>query len=57
MSSDTERLDFLQSGKWTRWVGYNSKEGGWCVWPVFQDGDLRENIDLAMEVRERQENR
>ncbi len=47
MPSDTERLDFLQRGKWTRWVGCNTRNGH-EVMPVFAGGDLRKWIDHFM---------
>jgi hypothetical protein len=48
MPTDTERLDFLQKQGYTRWVGYGVWENN-TTWPVFPGGDLRKEIDIAME--------
>jgi hypothetical protein len=62
--TDTERLDFLQRQRITRWVGYS----GWQPWtdwngnpsrietramaPVFPGDDLRKAIDREMDAAE-----
>lgn len=50
--TDTERLDFLQAQRFTKWVGYDMGALGACVWPVFGHTDLRAAMDAAM-VRRR----
>lgn len=45
--TDKQRIDFLARQKFTRWVGYDT-ENGYCVWPVFENGDLRAEIDWAI---------
>jgi len=52
MASDTERLDFLSRQNITNWVGY-SYGNGRCYWPVFRGRDLRDEIDRAMQAKQR----
>lgn len=47
--TDKQRLDFLQAQPFTKWVGYGNPDGGRTTWPVFQHGNLREEIDHAMD--------
>lgn len=45
--TDKQRLDFLDSQSFTKWVGYVHKDG-YTVWPVFGCGTLRQEIDRAI---------
>lgn len=50
--TDTDRLDWLNKQKFTKWVGYTIKNGN-VVHPVFDGQDLRKAIDDAMAAQKR----
>ena len=48
--TDKQRLDFLQSQSFTKWVGYDKGPTSKCVWPVYKHTDLRKEIDRAIKA-------
>jgi hypothetical protein len=54
MTTDKERLDFLEAQEFTRWVGYTHLKHGHLTkvtWPVFPEDNLRDSIDHAINCR------
>ena len=47
--TDQQRIGFLSKQTFTRWVGYDHKDGGHTIWPVFSGDNFRAEIDRAMD--------
>ena len=49
LAADAKRMDYMDAQRnWTRWMGRDSANGSYTVWPVFGDKSFRAAIDAAM---------